>query len=65
MARQPRQRADTPAAPTDYGQTRPHRAPTATVTCVRCGGFYIDDEEGRAAHRVVFTHQPTQQEQES
>lgn len=34
--------------------------PPAEVTkCVRCGAVYIDNHEGRAAHRTVFGHQPT------
>lgn len=45
---------------TDYGQTRSVRPPSETVSCDRCRAVYVDDTEGRTAHRVVFGHQPHQ-----
>ena len=30
--------------------------------CGRCGAKYLDDEAGRAAHRIVFLHQPRTRE---
>ena len=37
------------------------RPPTPTVICARCQGHYVDDDEGRGAHVVVFGHQPSRQ----
>jgi hypothetical protein len=38
------------------------RAPSETVVCDRCKCRYVDDEQGRAAHRTVFDHAPTERE---
>lgn len=43
-------------------QTQPLRPPVPVVTCNRCSGFFVDDHDGRAAHRVVFGHTPERNE---
>jgi hypothetical protein len=34
---------------------------TALLTCARCGAYYLDDPEARAAHVTVFGHRPRRQ----
>jgi hypothetical protein len=45
---------------TGNAQTEGVRPPSPTVACIRCRAVYIDDPDGRTAHRTVFGHQPAQ-----
>jgi hypothetical protein len=43
----------------DYSRAGP--MPTIrepALTCSRCRGYYLPDQDGRRAHVVVFGHQP-------
>ncbi|MGH3162564.1 MAG: hypothetical protein ACRDOC_11805 [Streptosporangiaceae bacterium] len=55
-------RPDPPPQPADWdaAQYQPDTR-TPLLTC-RCGAKWTDDEPGRHAHRVVFSHQPRQRE---
>lgn len=35
------------------------------LRCCKCGANYIDTDEGRHAHRVVFGHQPKTKNEEN
>ena len=37
---------------------RPLTVPPVLPACPVCGAGYLDDPEGRAAHEVVFDHEP-------
>ena len=36
----------------------PDPGPPKLLRCASCNGYWLDDDEGRHAHRVVFLHQP-------
>lgn len=36
------------------------RPPEPTLTCARCRAYYVDDPDGRTAHKTVFGHLPGQ-----
>jgi hypothetical protein len=49
-----------PAAPADWDRPQPAEG-TPLLRC-RCGAVWTDDDDGRHAHRVVFSHQPRPRE---
>lgn len=45
-----------------YAQPQPARVVgESAITCARCRGFYLDDDDGRRAHQVVFGHTPSKE----
>ena len=60
-------RPELPHRPADWDALgyRPAEG-TPLLRCARCGGSWLDDEPGRAAHIAVFGHSPrTRQPAES
>jgi hypothetical protein len=55
-----------PAAPVpaaDWAAREYQPGPAAPLLRCRCGAAWLDDDEGRHAHRVVFLHQPRAREE--
>lgn len=53
-------------APSQSANTHPAQPPTdarlRTCTAAGCGAYWLDYDEGRDAHKAVFGHPPTTQE---
>jgi hypothetical protein len=49
-------RSPPPPADADAAGYRPD--PSTPLRRCACGGYWTDDEPGRHAHRVVFSHEP-------
>lgn len=47
-----------PAQPADWAAAQYRPGQGVPLLRCQCGAAWLDDEEGRHAHRVVFSHQP-------
>ena len=51
-----------PPAPADLDAAQHQPGPGTPLLRCACGGYWLDDEPGRHAHRAVFGHQPRPRE---
>ena len=48
--------------PVDWAAAQHQTGPAAPLLHCQCGGYWLDDEPGRHAHRVVFLHSSSPRE---